>query len=79
MRIFSVRAQKRTRRRDEGPILAAGKVGGIPIGNNLMDLLDLCDTGVMEPLDPARDLLGKATNKGLLRIAFVTLDVLRRR
>lgn len=44
-----------------------------------MDLLDLCDTGVMEPLDLARDLLGKATNKGLLRIAFVTLDVLRRR
>lgn len=77
--LFCAREQKRTRRRDEDPISAAGKVGGISIGNNLMDLLDLCDMGVEEPLDPARELLGKATNKGLLRIAFVSLDVLRRR
>jgi len=41
-------------RRDEGPILAAGKVGGILIENNLMDLLDLCDMGVEKPLDLAR-------------------------
>lgn len=77
--IFSIRAHKRTCKRDEG--LAAGKVGGIPIGNNLMDLLDLCDTGVMVPLDPRAIFLEKRRTKDsceshLSRLTFYDEDKL---